>query len=372
MTDATKAAIVLLRDLVAFDTTSRNSNLDLINWVAPLLEKSGARIRMTYDETRTKANVLASFGPDVPGGIVLSAHTDVVPVDGQDWTSPPFELREREGRLYGRGSCDMKGFVACCLAAVPSWSKARLNRPIHLALTYDEEVGCFGVPRLIEDLIANTAKPAIAIVGEPTNMMVADHHRGYLGFRTTFRGRAVHSSDPSKGVSAISAAAHFVRLVEALKAQSADGTTSTTFNIGRISGGSSINIVPSHCEIMWEIRPAADADLAVLEKTAEKLMADSATAEFIPHTEDIIAIPPLRPEFGNPASAVAQKFGANLANAGLPFGTEAGFFQGAGIPTIICGPGSIEQAHQPDEWISVDQLEKGCRFIDQVVKWAAA
>jgi acetylornithine deacetylase len=365
-------AIDRLRTLVAFDTTSRNSNLALVDWVVRLLDEAGARIRLTYDDARAKANVLASFGPDVPGGVLLSAHTDVVPVDGQVWSCAPFELTERDGRLYGRGTADMKGFVACCLAAVPSWAKADLNRPIHLALSYDEEVGCFGVPRLIADLAAHVPKPAVAIVGEPTGMMIADHHRGYLGFRTTFRGLAAHSSDPGKGVSAICAAAQFVRRLERLQAQDADGTTRTTFNVGQISGGTGVNIVPSHCDVVWEIRPAADADLLLLKNMADKLVFGAARPEFRPETQETITIPPLRPEPGNPASAVARLLGAAPTNAGLPFGTEGGFFQNAGIPTIVCGPGSIEQAHQADEWVAIDQLEQASRFLNQMTQWAAA
>jgi acetylornithine deacetylase len=361
-----------LRTLVAFDTTSRNSNLDLVDWVVHLLDAAGARIRLTYDDTRAKANVLASFGPNVPGGILLSAHTDVVPVDGQVWSCAPFELTERDGRLYGRGAADMKGFVACCLAAVPGWAKASLNRPIHLALSYDEEVGCFGVPRLIADLAAHVPKPAAAIVGEPTGMAIADHHRGYLGFRTTFRGRAAHSSDPGKGVSAICAAAQFVHRLEKLQAQDADGTARTTFNVGQINGGTGLNIVPSHCDVVWEIRPAADADLPLLKNMADKLVSGAARPEFKPETHETIAIPPLRPEPGNPASAIARQLGAALTNGGLPFGTEGGFFQRAEIPTIVCGPGSIEQAHQADEWITIDQLEQASRFLDRITQWAAA
>lgn len=361
-----------LRTLVAFDTASRNSNLALVDWAVSLLRASGARIRLTYDDDRAKANVLASFGPEVPGGILLSAHTDVVPVDGQVWSSAPFELTERGGRLHGRGTADMKGFVACCLAAAPQWAAASLNRPIHLALSYDEEIGCFGVPRLIDDLAAHVPRPALAIVGEPTGMTIADHHRGYFGFRTMFRGRAVHSGDPGKGVSAISAAAQFVHRLEELQAQDADGGARTTFSVGQISGGTNINIVPSHCEVLWEIRPAADADVPHLRRVAEDLVAGAVPPGFAPNTEEIITIPPLRPEPRNPAVAIAQRLGAGLTRAGLPFGTEGGFFQGAGIPTVVCGPGSIEQAHQADEWVAIDQLERASRFLDQVTQWAAA
>ncbi len=196
-------------------------------------------------------------------------------------------------------------------------------------------------------------------------------YRGYLGFRTTFRGRAAHSSDPGKGVSAICAAAQFVRRLEKLQAQDADGTSRTTFNVGQISGGTGVNIVPSHCDVLWEIRPAADADLLLLKNMTDKLVSGAARPDFRPETHETIAIPPLRPESGNPARSIAQQLGAALTNAGLPFGTEGGFFQGAGIPTIVCGPGSIEQAHQADEWVAIDQLDQASRFLNQMTRWAA-
>jgi acetylornithine deacetylase len=362
-------SVDLLRELVAFDTTSRNSNLALVRWACAQLEAAGARIRLTHDDSGEKANVLASFGPEAPGGLLLSAHTDTVPVDGQVWTSDPFTLIERDGRLYARGTSDMKGFVACCLAAAADWGRTPLARPIHLALTYDEEVGCFGVPRLIADLLAHVPKPALAIVGEPTLMRVADCHRGFLGFHTTFRGRAAHSSDPAKGVSAIAAAARLVALIEEQNRREAAGVKRTTFNVGRISGGTNINVVPSHCEVLWEIRPAADADVAGLRDAAAALVARAAK-ETSTETRDIVSVPPLRPQSHNPAIDFAQAMGAALPASAVAFGTEAGFFQAAGIPTVICGPGSIEQAHQPDEWISLDQFGAGARFLERVGEWA--
>jgi acetylornithine deacetylase len=363
--------IDILRSLVSYDTTSRNSNLGLIDWVVSLLEKQGARIRLTHDDASTKANVLATFGPDDVSGILLSAHTDVVPVDGQVWSSDPFHLVERDNRLYGRGAVDMKGFVACCLAAVPQWAEARLKRPIHLALSYDEEVGCFGVPRLIEDLVTNLPKPKIAIVGEPTNMTIGDCHRGYAGFRTTFHGRAAHSGKPARGVNAIYAAARFIRRLEAMQSET-DGEQLTTFNIGQISGGTNINIVPSHCDVLWEVRPAANAHASFLKRVAETLLADETTpSELSPVTQEIIAIPALNPVEDNQAVSIAKWLGAESTALPLSFGTEAGFFQRAGIPSVVCGPGSIEQAHQPDEWVSIDQLKHASGLLDRVVEWAA-
>jgi acetylornithine deacetylase len=365
--------VELLRTLVAFDTTSRNSNLALVRWAVARLTDAGARISLTHDATGTKANVLACFGPDVPGGIVLSAHTDTVPVDGQIWSSDPFTLTERDGRFYGRGAADMKGFVACCLAAAPKWSAARLRLPIVLALSYDEEVGCFGVPGLVADLVANFARPALVVVGEPTGMRIGDGHRGYLGFRTAFHGHAAHSSDPGKGENAIAAAARFVgAFLLGGDPVAAGGVERTTRNVGQISGGTNINVVPSRCEVLWEIRPGASADVAALRASADALIQSATPENFRSETEEIINIPPLRPLPANPAIAIAERLGALLPLADLPFGTEGGFFQAAGIPTIVCGPGSIDQAHQADEWICADQLGQAMRFLDRVRLWAEA
>jgi acetylornithine deacetylase len=362
--------VALLETLVAFDTTSRNSNLALVEWVMPQLAAAGARIRLTHDDARAKANVLASFGPDVAGGIVLSAHTDVVPIDGQSWSSEPFRLTERDGRLHGRGAVDMKGFVACCVAAVPAWGAAKLKRPIHLALSYDEEIGCFGVPRLIADL-ANVAPPALAIVGEPTQMQIGTRHRGYFGFRTVFHGRAAHSGDPTKGVSAIASAARFVGRVLAQAPLYGEATARSTFNVGQIAGGTSINIVPGRCEVHWEIRPAAQARIDDVRTQARELIAAAGEA-CTTETEEIITIPPLSGEGADAAIAVAEALGATRRADGLPFGTEGGFFANAGIPTVVCGPGSIAQAHQPDEWIAVSELEAASRFLARVTDWASA
>jgi len=362
--------IELLGSLVSFDTTSRNSNLNLVDWAVSSLKKAGARIRVTHDDTSTKANILATLGPDDSPGVVLSAHTDVVPVDDQAWSSDPFQLVEREGRLHGRGAVDMKGFIACCLAGVSRWAKASFKRPIHLAFSYDEEVGCFGVPRLIDDLVANYPKPEIAIIGEPSNMMIGDSHRGYAGFHTTFNGRAAHSGDPTQGINAIYAAARFIRRLETTQAET-QGKSSTTVSVGRISGGTNINIVAGECEVWWEIRQGVDEDAAFLKSAVENLLQDPATPpELRPVTQEIIMIPSLNRTKENRALAVAQQLGAILAATPLSFGTEAGFFQRKGIPSIVCGPGSIQQAHKPDEWIAIEQLKLASSFLDRVVTWA--
>jgi acetylornithine deacetylase len=363
--------IALLRHLVAFDTTSRNSNLALVNWAAEHLARRGARCRMTHDDTGHKANLLASFGPEAPGGIVLAGHTDVVPIDGQDWTRDPFAVTEQSGRLFGRGTADMKGFIACCLHAASTFATLPLARPIHIALSYDEEVGCVGMPRLIDDMMANLPPPALAIVGEPTGMRLADRHRGYLGFRTTFLGHAAHSSDPTKGLNAVSAAARFVCALDELQTAPADGVARTTFNVGEISGGTNINVVPCQCHVLWEIRPAADADMPGLRRTTDGLIGQAVRRGITTETREIMVVPPLRPETNNPAIAFVRRLGRTAPLIELPFGTEAGLFQGAGIPAVICGPGSIAQAHQADEWIAIEQLAAASELLRAIGRCAA-
>jgi acetylornithine deacetylase len=363
--------IDILRTLVAFDTTSRNSNLELVHWVAEFLQQAGARLRLTHDETGAKANLLASLGPERPGGILLSAHTDVVPVDGQRWSTSPFRLTLLDDRLYGRGTADMKGFIAVCLAAAAGWVDPRLNRPVHLALTHDEETGALGVPRLIADMKTHMPLPSLAIVGEPTGMRFADRHRGYLGFRSVFRGRTAHSSDPSQGVNAITAAARFAVLFDKPEIFRAAGTDSTTANVGLISGGTSLNSVPASCEVLWEMRPAADAD-AFAERRRLHALADQAAWPGLSfETHEIITVPGLRPDRNNRAVDLVRALGIEAASEGLPYGTEAGFFQAAGIPAVVCGPGSIDQAHQADEWICHSQLERASQFLECVTGWAA-
>jgi acetylornithine deacetylase len=364
--------IALLKKLVGFDTTSYRSNLNLVDWAVSYLESLGARVQVSHDDSGSKANILASFGPNHPGGIVLSGHTDVVPTDGQAWFSDPFRLVEREGRLYGRGAADMKGFVAACLSAAPSFASANLKRPIHLALSYDEEIGCLGVPRLIADLLAHEPMPALAIIGEPTGMRLGDRHRGFLGFRTRFSGCAAHSSDPSAGASAIYPASAFVTFLQALGDKSGSGADRTTFNVGRIDGGSAINIIPPTCEVLWEFRPAAETDTSVLRTTIETYLDRATPTGILQETEILTQVPPLSPAAGNLAVEVARELGGADPIFAMPFGTEAGFFQRAGIPSVVCGPGFIAQAHQPDEWISREQLGLAEVFLARLASWAAA
>lgn len=326
----------ILRMLVAFDTTSHRSNLDLIRWMCTYLDGHGINARLIPSDDGVKANLLATIGPNVAGGIVLSGHTDVVPVADQEWDSHPFTLVERNGRFHGRGSADMKGFIAACLAAVPRWCGLHLRRPIHLAFSYDEEVGCCGVPRLIADLRTQAPSPALAIIGEPTEMRIGLAHRGFYGHRTTFRGRPAHSSDPSLGRSAIEPAALWIaELAKFGRTLSMQGNQ-TTFNIGRICGGTAINIVPGCCEVLWEFRPPDEGSTAAVQAEVERWLAAVPPGVDVEMAQ-IAAVPALAARHGGAAAAIARAFGARWPPGEIPFGTEAGFFEQAGIPALVCG-----------------------------------
>lgn len=369
------AMLSALARLVTFDTTSSKSNLECLHWIVEQALRHDARVRYTYNGDRSKANALISFGPDIAGGVLLSAHTDTVPVDGQAWSVPPFELTARNERLFGRGTCDMKGFIAACIAAFPIWGGARLERPIHLALSFDEELGCLGVPALIDDLVAHVPLPALVWVGEPTGMRIATAHKGVCVFETRFCGKAAHSSMPQLGHSAIADAVRFAAFLLDLGIDATHRTTCstglvpphTTFNLGLLRGGTSLNTVASDCLLAWEFRPIPEEEVAQLKARIDEFVAgmrasqastDAASA-VIEHRE-VVFVPPLRPNGSQAAVATLRKL---LSDAGLEesvaFGTEGGLFQGAGLPAVVCGPGSIAQAHQPDEWIESAQL-KSC------------
>lgn len=354
----------ILEQLISFDTTSRNSNLALVDWAVDRFQHLGARVRLTFDDERTKANILASLGPAEVPGIVLSGHTDVVPVDDQQWSSDPFVLREDNGRLYGRGTADMKGFLACCMAAAAQIATRKLHRPVHFAFSYDEEVGCLGVSRLVQDLLAAECKPAFAIVGEPTAMRIGNGHRGFFGYETRFRGKAAHSSDPSEGTSAIYPAAAFATFIQMLGAEK-NLSQGATFNVGRIEGGSAINIVPSRCDVVWEFRPKDDSTMQDILAAVETYLQ---TQTEPPTTTLLACVPPLMQNAD--AVAFAAELGGQLPAHDLPFGTEGGFFDEAGIATVVCGPGTIAQAHQPDEWIAVEQLAECDRFLQRIANWS--
>ncbi|MDP1630740.1 MAG: acetylornithine deacetylase [Caulobacter sp.] len=376
-TALTDRAIAILGTLVGFDTTSRLSNLALIDWVEAYLADLGVAGRRIASPDGTKANLLASLGPAAPGGVILSGHTDVVPVDGQPWTSDPFVLTERDGRLYGRGSADMKGFIALALAAVPLFREG-LKRPVHLAFSYDEEVGCFGAPDMIAVIARDLPRPALAIVGEPSLMRVVSGHKGAAFFRVVVTGREAHSSQPHLGTSANMAAAGLITALAALSddlAARADPASpfepkGTSLTIGRIDGGTATNILARRCEIVFDVRaePGDDA-LAVL--TPFRALVAGLDARLKARDPDcgatfeILAdVPPMAPETDGAAEAFVRGLtGDNGPLRAVPYASEGGQFQGAGVSTVICGPGSIDQAHQPDEYLDVDQLRQGAAFM---------
>jgi len=369
--------------LVGFDTTSRNSNLDLIAHARTILEGLGARVRLTYDDSRTKANLLATLGPDTDGGYVLSGHTDVVPVDGQDWSSDPFRAEAREGKLYGRGTADMKGFVGACLALAPEFARRDLKRPVHFAFSYDEEVGCVGVGRLIADLKEAGIKPALAVIGEPTEMRVVGAHKAGAGFRTRITGREGHSSAPHKGANAVMMAGEFLGHLAALQAElkrDADPRFDppyTTIQANVISGGTALNILARQCEVTWEYRslPGRGDDLAArVAAHVEKAILPKYRAqakEAAIETRTLATYPGLAFEPDSPAVQLARACtGANEVDV-VAYGTEAGLFQRAGIPAVVCGPGSIDQAHKADEFVELSQLAACETFLRKLADHAA-
>ncbi|ESR27414.1 acetylornithine deacetylase [Lutibaculum baratangense] len=375
----------LLEKLVSFDTTSSRSNLPLIEFVRAYLGRHGVASRLFMSPEKDKANLFATIGPREDGGIALSGHTDCVPVADQDWASDPFTLTERDGRLYGRGSADMKGFIACCLAKVPEIVAAPLSRPVHLAFSYDEELGCEGVESLVKALGESEPMPSAVIVGEPTTMDVVDAHKSISDFVTTITGRAAHSANIHLGANAIIAASELIgELVRMRDAAIAAGDPSgrfdppyTTVHVGTIRGGTAMNIVPTQCRFSWEIRglPGADPEAmrAGFERFAESevlpgLREIAPEAEIV--TERMVHVVGLRPEPGSPAERLAMRASGRNDTRTVSFATEGGVFQAQGAPTIVCGPGDIAQAHKPDEFIEISQLHACERFLDRVIETA--
>jgi acetylornithine deacetylase len=318
--------------------------------------------------------------------VILSGHTDVVPVAGQEWHSDPFALTEKNGRLYGRGTADMKGFIALALALVPEATQRELAVPLHLAFTHDEEVGCLGAPALIRSLPQGLARPAMAIIGEPTSMQVANRQKGLSFFRTRITGREGHSSAPDLGVSAIAAAAEIILEIgrlhdegrEAARPDSGFDPPHTTMSVGTISGGTAVNIIARECAFDWDLRTLPDEDSGVLKARIDGFIETdllprmrAAFPEAAVETETVVAVPPLVPAQGSPAEALARRLtGANTTTT-VSFATEAGLYQQAGIPAIVCGPGSIDVAHKPNEYITRAELAAGQAFLDRLIDWAA-
>lgn len=360
-----------LADLVAFDTTSRTSNLALVAHVEELLDRHAIPHTRGLDATGTKANLIARIGPERAGGVVLAAHTDCVPVAGQSWSSDPFTLTARGDRLHGRGTTDMKGFLASVLAHVPAMTAADLTRPILLVLTYDEEVGTVGAPSAVELLLATQPRPGAVIVGEPTLLTPVTAHKGVRTYTTIVEGRDGHSSQPQLAANALAAAVRIATFIDDLAARHRAGPGDPTFdppyttcNLATLHAGQAINIVPRRAELTWEYRPVpaddSDALAAEVERYATEVVLPRLRATTgegtITFRAEAVALG-LAPEPDGAAEALVRRLTGVTEPAGsAPFGTDGGHFQAAGLSTVVCGPGSIEQAHQPDEWIATEQL----------------
>lgn len=378
--ELTTAALAHLERLIAFDTTSRDSNLALIEYVEGVVGTLGVQAKRVFNEDSSKANLYATLGPSVPGGVVLSGHTDVVPVDGQPWSSDPFTLRRRGDRLFGRGTCDMKAFLALALAGAPDFVKGA--RPVHLAFSYDEEVGCLGAPSMIRELVRDLPAPLAVIVGEPTNMEVVSGHKGISTWRVTVHGHEAHSSLTHLGVSANMVAvrlmARLADLADELEriadAHSAFCPKHATLTIGQMNGGTAVNILARECQFMFDLRvpPGMDPEAILAPFITECAAEDRRIAGLFPDCGvDIVRrslTPSFAPEPGGAAEVLVRRLaGDNGPVRAVSYAAEAGQFQEAGFSVVICGPGSIEQAHQPDEYLEVAQFERGAAFMTRLI-----
>ena len=380
MTDTATVTERLAR-LISFDTTSRNSNLDLIDWVEEQLIPLGFDCRRIENSEGNKSNLWARIGPDVPGGLVLSGHSDVVPVDGQPWETDPFHMTEIDGRLFGRGTSDMKGFLALCLAFAPKFAALDLKKPIHFAFSYDEEVGCQGAPLMINDMVQRGAQPDAVWVGEPTLWQVVSGHKGIMLTKVVVTGREAHSSLPHLGVSANGEAVDLMMLLREIErdlAANADPDSPfdppyPTLSIGELNGGTATNILARECEFHFDLRcpPGYDPD-EILEPFLEAAAAKDAAlkarypecgVEVTKYTD----VPGLAPGANNAAESLVRALTGDNALRAVAYATEAGQFHQAGMPAVICGPGSIDQAHKPNEFVDKAQLAEGVKVFEDLI-----
>ena len=371
----------LLATLVGFDTTSSKSNLALIGFVEDYFKSHGIGSLRVSSPDGSKADLFATIGGSGNGGIGLSGHSDCVPVEGQRWASDPFTLTARDGKLYGRGSCDMKGFLACVLASVPLFKTRTLKEPVHLIISYDEEVGCTGVRPLIARLDKDLPRPRAIIVGEPTSMAVIDAHKRIDAYRTVVHGREAHSSLPALGVNAISAAAALVceldRIGGAIPKKENDPHFEppySTISVGTIKGGTAGNIVPKNCEFQWQVRslpsatPSASRDLAAFAEKSLLPKMKQVTDEAAIETTALNSVPAFVAGNTSEAVALALKLTGTEQTRAVSYTTEAGLFEQAGCASVICGPGDIAQAHAADEFVSIEQLDACMAFLSALAK----
>lgn len=379
--------ISMLERLVAYDTTSRNPNMELITLVQNILGELDIECRITHCDDLSKGNLWATIGPMDRGGIVLSGHTDVVPVDGQDWKSDPFKLEERDGLLYARGSADMKGFVACCIAHAARMENADLKIPIHFAFSHDEEVGCVGVLPLVEDMVKNLPLPLACIVGEPTSMQIVGGNKGGFGIVTTVKGTDGHSSLPEKGANSIFAAGRIISYLHDMQKRLKDSADPdngfdpyyTTIDCGIINGGTAHNVIPALTKFNWGFRNIPQDDPKELAQEVFDFVAKEIEPDLkrvsddcsITHEQRHI-VPGLMPDKASPAESLLRHLTGLNKSGRVSYGTEAGHFQNAKVPSVIFGPGNIEQAHLPDEFVAVEQMEACHEFMLKLTDWAAS
>ena len=372
--------------LCGFDTTSRDSNLALIDDVAEYLAGHGVASQKIYDASGAKANLYATIGPREVGGVILSGHTDVVPVDGQDWSSDPFKVVERAGRLYGRGTSDMKSFIAIALALLPEMLARPLRVPLHFAFSYDEEIGCLGVHGIVDFIKHGGPRPALAIVGEPTEMQVVNAHKSVCACNTSVHGLEAHSSATHQGVNAIQYAAEMVVELNRLQreyrrpehAEPRFEPPHTTITVGQIHGGTARNILAKECHFQWDVRAVRpEHDLAVVD-AFNRYVADSILPEMrrihpgaAVDTRIVAHVPPFLPKAANLAEQLVLKLAGQNDTHAVAYGTEAGIFDLADIPTVVCGPGNIREAHKPDEYIELSQVAEGEAFMRRLIDFCA-
>jgi acetylornithine deacetylase len=378
------AAKELLARLVAFDTTSHKSNLPLIRFVEGYLRQHGVESTLVPTSDGQKASLFATIGPTGVGGVALSGHTDVVPVEGQAWSTDPFTLVERDGRLYGRGTCDMKGYVACVLAVVPELRARSLATPVHIAFSYDEEVGCTGVRPMVAELGSSLPLPRMVLVGEPTGMAVVDAHKGPMRWTVHLTGKAAHSSMPHLGVNAVSYATRLLgelaRIEAELKQTSRDARFDppyTTLQVTQFAGGTASNIVPAACWFGWEIRRLPGFDATALDARFRRFAEEQCVApmrQAAPEAgvsiELVNEVPPFQAGAGSPAVPLTLKLAQQNDTFAVCYATEASLFQAGGAPSVVCGPGHIAQAHTPDEYLEIAELEKCLAFLGRLADWA--
>lgn len=383
MTDRLENTIEILERLVSFESISGNPTHAIVDYIKDYLSDHDVETTLSFDDSGERANVFATIGPQIDGGVVLNGHTDVVPVVGQKWATDPFTLTRRGDRLHGRGSVDMKGFLACVLGSVPTFKKAGLKKPIHIAFSYDEEIGGFGMPVLLESMSGKPFRPKIVIVGEPTEMQLITGHKGGYEMRTEITGHEVHSCNPGLGVSAISAASKLIAKIEEIGARLAANPFPgspydppfCTFNVGTIEGGAARNATAGWCNFDWEFRPMPGEDGTLISAEIEAFAAQ----EVLPAMKEINAnadikiiteapVPALDDSNAAEAAAFVSEITGLNSQGVVSFGTDAGYFSDSGFSTVVFGPGSISRAHQPNEYVEVGELVEGLEFLGKVAR----